>query len=223
MHVGLIGGIGPAATDLYYRGLIDAMKTSGAQLELTIVHADAPTLVKNFEARQPEVQAEIFLRLTHRLADAGAEAVAITSIGGHFCIEQFRPRSPLPTIDFIKEMNSHLAKQDYEKVGLLGTDTVMKTRFYGGINSTEVLVPDADTIDEIHRAYVGMALSASVTDEQRRIVTDAGKTLSDQGAETILLGGTDLFLVFDGQTPAFKTLDCARVHIDAIARKACGL
>ena len=80
MHIGLIGGIGPAATDLYYRGLIDAMKARGHVLDATIVHADAPTLVRNFEARQPEAQAEIFLRLADRLVGAGAKALAITSI-----------------------------------------------------------------------------------------------------------------------------------------------
>ena len=98
MHIGLIGGIGPAATDLYYRGLIDEMKRRSTPLEATIVHADAPTLVANFEARAPEVQASIFARLTERLKSAGAEAVAITSIGGHFCVNEFRPLSALPVL-----------------------------------------------------------------------------------------------------------------------------
>ncbi len=220
MHVGLIGGIGPAAADLYYRGLIDAMKVEGADLELTIAHADAPTLVRNFEARQPEAQAEIFLRLTDRLATAGADFVAITSIGGHFCIEQFQPRSPLPVINMIEAMNAHLATQGFKSVGLLGTDTVMTTRFYGGVTSTEILLPPPWVIDKVHRAYVDMALAAAVDAEQQKIFFDAGQALADRGAETILLGGTDLFLAFDGETVLFETLDCAGVHIDAIARAA---
>ena len=220
MHVGLIGGIGPAATDLYYRGLIDAMKVEDADLELTIAHADAPTLVRNFEARQPEAQAEIFLRLADRLAIAGADFVAITSIGGHFCIEQFQPRSPLPVINMIEAMNLHLATQGYKSVGLLGTDTVMRTRFYGGVKSTEILVPAPPVIDKVHRAYVDMALAAAVDAAQKKIFIDAGQALADRGAETILLGGTDLFLAFDGETVPFETLDCAGVHIDAIARAA---
>jgi len=220
VHVGLIGGIGPAATDLYYRGLIDAMKVEGADLELTIAHADAPTLVRNFEARQPETQAEIFLRLTDRLATAGADFVAITSIGGHFCIEQFQPRSPLPVINMIEAMNAHLATQGFKSVGLLGTDTVMRTRFYGGVTSSEILVPPPPVIDKVHRAYVDMALAASVDAEQQKIFFDAGQTLADRGAETILLGGTDLFLAFDGETVPFATLDCAGVHINAIAQAA---
>jgi len=220
VHLGLIGGIGPAATDLYYRGLIDAMKVEGADLELTIAHADAPTLVRNFEARQPEAQAQIFLRLADRLATAGADVVAITSIGGHFCIEQFQPRSPLPVINMIEAMNAHLATLGYKSVGLLGTDTVMKTNFYGGITSTDILVPPPSVIDKVHRAYVDMALAASVDAKQQKIFIDAGQALADRGAETILLGGTDLFLAFDGKTVPFGTLDCASVHIKAIAQAA---
>jgi len=220
MHIGLIVGIGPAATDLYYRGIIDAMKALGAPLELTIVHADAPTLVRNFEARQPEAQAKIFARLTERLADAGAKAMAITSIGGHFCIEQFRPLSPLPVIEIAAELDRHLADKGYSTVGLIGTDTVMATKFYGGLPSVEVLAPDAGEITRIHRHYVDLALSARVTEAQRQVFFEAGRALADRGAEVLLLGGTDLFLAFDGHDPGFATLDCATVHIAAIAREA---
>lgn len=222
MHVGLIGGIGPAATDLYYRGLVEAAKTRGADLEMTVVHADAPTLLRNFEARQPHAQAEIFLRLTERLAKAGARAVALTSIGGHFCMEQFRPLSPLPVIDLIGEMDAHLANSGLAQVGILGTDTVMATRFYGGLNSVSVLVPPPEVIDKVHRAYVDIALSAHVDRAQRRILLDAGREMAERGAETVLLAGTDLFLAFKDADPGFGTLDCAAEHIEAIARLACG-
>ena len=36
MHIGLIGGIGPAATDFYYRGLIDRHVAAGVPLDVTI-------------------------------------------------------------------------------------------------------------------------------------------------------------------------------------------
>lgn len=220
MHIGLIGGIGPAATDLYYRGLVDAMKARGAALEMTIVHADAPTLVRNFEGRDPHTQAKIFERLTHRLKDAGAEAMAITSIGGHFCAREFRPLSPLPVIDFMEEMDRHLSARGYSKVGLLGTDTAMATGFYGGVKAVEILAPEGDMLARVHRNYVDMALAAKVTDAQRQVFFQAGRDLTARGAEVILLGGTDFFLAFDGQAPGFEILDCAQVHIEAIAREA---
>jgi aspartate racemase len=220
MHIGLIGGIGPAATDLYYRGLIDAMKGLNSELQLTIAHADAPTLLRNFEAKQPDIQAEIYLGLTQRLAIAGAEVVAITSIGGHFCIEEFRPLSPLPIIDLIATMDSFLADQKFFNVGLIGTNTVMRTKFYGGIKSSNVLTPTEEEIDTIHQAYVGMALTAKVNQQQSDIMFAAGQNLVNRGVEVVLLGGTDLFLAFDDQNPGYKTIDCAKVHIDAIAQQA---
>jgi aspartate racemase len=47
MHVGLIGGIGVAATEFYYRGLIARHEKSGIALDLTIVHADVNELTQN--------------------------------------------------------------------------------------------------------------------------------------------------------------------------------
>ncbi|HJU09471.1 MAG TPA: hypothetical protein VJ728_01275, partial [Candidatus Binataceae bacterium] len=101
MHIGLIGGIGPAATDFYYRRLISTFARKNATLELTIVHADTPTLVKNLTRNDAAAQTAIFKRLTHRLVSATAECVGITSIAGHFCIDDFKVVSPLPIVDMI--------------------------------------------------------------------------------------------------------------------------
>jgi aspartate racemase len=36
----------------------------------------------------------------------------------------------------------------------------------------------------------------------------------------ILLGGTDLFLAFQGADCGFPVLDCAEVHVEAIYRRS---
>ena len=46
MHVGLIGGIGPAATEHYYRGLIERHAKSNTTLDLTIVQLTCVSLRK---------------------------------------------------------------------------------------------------------------------------------------------------------------------------------
>lgn len=97
MHIGMIVGIGPAATDFYYRSLIRRMADQGVALELTMVHADAPTLLRNQEAGQTRAQVEIYEKLTRRLKESGASAVAVTSVAGHFCIDEFADVSSLPS------------------------------------------------------------------------------------------------------------------------------
>ena len=45
---------------------------------------------------------------------------------------------------------------------------------------------------------------------------EAGRALCEkQGADVVLLGGTDLFLAFDGFDPGFPVIDAALVHVDA--------
>ena len=102
MHIGLIGGIGPAATEFYYRGLIDRHAKAGTTPDLTIVHADVRDMAANLASGAAQKQADIFVRLLQRLAAAGAELAAVTSMGGHFCIREleechvYRP-NPGPT------------------------------------------------------------------------------------------------------------------------------
>ena len=45
----MIGSIGPAATDYYYRRLIASFAGRNAPLEMTIAHADTRTLLSNLE------------------------------------------------------------------------------------------------------------------------------------------------------------------------------
>jgi aspartate racemase len=221
MHLGLVGGIGPAATDYYYRGLIRSLAESGKDLELTIAHADTPTLLGNLERGDRAAQVAIFSELVGRLEAAGARAAAITSIAGHFCIEELKNVSPLPVIDMLGEVDVAMQDRNLKKVGLIGTRQVMESRFYGGLSSGDVVVPGEPDLERVHQSYVAMATAGQVTDTQRQILFSAGRLLcEDHSAEAVMLGGTDLFLAFDGQDCGFELVDCANIHINALARAA---
>ena len=221
MHIGLIGGIGPAATDFYYRRLISTFASKKAALELTIVHADTPTLLGNLASNDAATQVAIFMKLTNRLAAAGAECVAITSIAGHFCIDAFKASSVLPVVDMISEVNRAIEQRGFERIGILGTRTVMETRLYGGVPSVEVVPPSGQDLEDVHQAYVAMAASGIVTDAQRAVFAAASKRLlKESGVEAIMLGGTDLALAFNEPDTDFPLIDCAGIHADAIAKLA---
>jgi aspartate racemase len=222
MHIGLIGGIGPAATDAYYRRLIAAFAAKQATLELTIAHADTPTLVKNLAGDDKAAQAAIYIRLAKRLATAGAECVVVTSIGGHFCIEAFKPVSPLPVVDMIVEVRRAMEKRGLKRVGILGTRTVMESRFYGALPSVEIIVPEGQELSDVHEAYIAMAAAGVVTDAQRSVFDAASRRLLDNGAQAIMLGGTDLALVYDEATSKVPVIDCVSIHVDAIVQLATG-
>jgi aspartate racemase len=192
-------------------------------MELTIVHADVGELSRNAAAGDAQKQAQIFAKLVRRLASAGAEAAAITSIGGHFCVRELVALSPIPILSAIPEIAGRIRRQGLKTVGLLGTETVMRTRLYGGISSASVVVPEGDALDKVHRIYIAMALSGKVTDQARAELFSVGHSLCrDRGAEVVLLAGTDLFLAFDGRSCGFPVADCAEIHMDALHRASVG-
>jgi len=220
VHIGLIGGIGVAATIVYYQRLTAAVEAAGGTLELTIVHTDVHELIRNNldDDRQP--QAEIYARLIDRLAAAGCDCAAITSLGGHFCFDETVPLSALPLVSAVTPLDRFFAANKLRTVGLLGTRVVMRTRLYGQLERTRAVVPD-DRIDEIGQTYQDMAVAGQCSNTQRQMFIEAGRQMvCDQGADAVVLAGTDLNLAFDGQDPGYRVIDALDVHVDLLARLA---
>ncbi len=220
MHIGLIGGIGPAATLVYYEALVAQMRTRGVPLEMTLVQAQASDLVRNNVEGHVNAQAAIYADLIDRLKAAGCDCAAITSIGGHFCFAETRARANLPLISAIAPLDAYFASQGLKKVGLLGTVRVMETKLYGALAQTEAVVPEAN-LAEIGKTYTDTAVSGVCTDAQRALFFEAGaRMVEDQGAEAIVLAGTDLGLAFHGQDPGYRVIDALDVHVDVLAKLA---
>jgi len=223
MHIGLIGGIGPAATEFYYRKLAKAYSAANRVMDLSIVNADTPTLLNNLNKDARLEQAQIFLGFVERLQAAGADFAVVTSLAGHFCIDELERISPLPILNAIPVLDKFFAKQGLSRIGLLGTQTVLQSRLYGGVQSVDIVAPTGADLERTHDHYVDMATAGSATDVHRKFFTTLGQRLcSEQGADAIALAGTDLFLVFDGSEFGFPVIDCAQVHIDAIISKSMG-
>ncbi|MCV3273913.1 aspartate/glutamate racemase family protein [Roseobacter sp. WL0113] len=222
MHLGLIGGIGPAATVAYYQRLTARLREMGHALDLTIVNADAGTLVRNNRTDARQAQAEIYAELIGRLKAAGADCAAITSLGGHFCYAETEAISPLPLISAVAPLDVYFVAQGLGTLGLLGTDVVMRTQLYGQLTRTTAVAPQENR-EEIGRAYIDMALRGHCTDDDRTLFFEAGRRMvADQGAEAIILAGTDLNLAFDGHDPGYKVIDALDVHVALLADLAAG-
>ncbi|MCX7890150.1 MAG: aspartate/glutamate racemase family protein [Rhodobacteraceae bacterium] len=222
MHLGLIGGIGPAATVVYYQRLTAEMARRKARLELTIVQADIHELIANNLADRRAEQAAIYARLIDRLSAAGADCAAITSLGGHFCFAETRAIASLPLVSAVEPLDAHFAARGIRRVGLLGTRVVMRTRLYGQLARTGAVALD-DEIEVLGQAYQEMAVAGTCTPEWRALFLDAGRRLiDDHGAEAIVLAGTDLNLAFDGAEPGYPVIDALDVHVAVLADLASG-
>ena len=217
MHIGLIGGIGVAATIVYYQRLTKAVAARGAgRLDLTIAHGDIQELIRNNLADRREEQAAAFLPLVERLKRAGCDYVALTSLGAHFCFAELETRSPVPLISGVAPLDAYFASQGIGKIGLLGTRVVMRTRLYGQLAQTQAIALDAE-IETIGQTYQDVAVAGICATAQRALFLDAGRRMMATGAEAIVLAGTDLNLAFDGQEPGYPVIDALDVHVAALA------
>ncbi|GAB5436532.1 aspartate/glutamate racemase family protein [Falsiruegeria mediterranea] len=222
MHIGLIGGIGPAATAAYYLKLSDRCRAAGVPLDLTIVNTDIQVLARNAQADRRDDQARVYADVITRLAASGAEVAAITSIGGSFCEDETRAMSSLPLISAFGALDDHFANQGIASVGILGTETVMQSHLYGRMEKTRTVVPDGQ-IAEVGQAYVETALAGRANDAQRDLFFTAGRRMVDEmGADAVVLAGTDLGLAFDGQDPGYPVIDTIDVHVDQLFLLASG-
>lgn len=218
MHIGLIGGIGPAATVAYYERLTRRVRDAGGRLELTIAHANVADLVANQRADDRATQAQVYAALIGRLAAAGADCAAITSLGGHYCYAETAAISPLPLVSGIAPLDDAFVRRGLRRVGILGIETVMRTRLFGQLVRTEAVAADTD-LAVLGATYQGIAVSGVCTDGQRTMIVEAGRRMvEDQGAEAIVLAGTDLGLVFTPDLdPGYPTIDALDVHVELLA------
>ena len=222
MHIGLIGGIGVAATIVYYQRLTAAVERLGGELDLTISHGDIQTLIRNNLADDRAPQAEIFARQIDSLKGAGCDCVALTSLGAHYCVDEMNALSSLPVVSGVAPLDDYFAGQGIGRIGLLGTRVAMRTRLYGQLRKTAAVALDAE-IEDLGQTYQDMAVSGTCTGDQRRRMIGAGQQMVDElGAEAVVLAGTDLNLAFDNQTPGYTVIDALDVHVSVLADLATG-
>ncbi len=123
----------------------------------------------------------------------------------------------------LAEVDEAIRNRGLNRVGILGTRTVMETRFYSGISTAEVITPAGQAMDDVHAAYVSMAASGQVSSFQRAVFDSACNwLLQEAGVDAIMLGGTDLALVYEEGHTDFSVVDCAAIHVGAIVRQAIG-
>lgn len=220
--LGLIGGLGPSATVHYYRDLVAAIEKQARVPRLLVTHADIARIYAAVGAEDFDGLARYLADLTAALAAGGAEFTAIVAATPHICAPQLAALSPLPLIDMLDEVAAVLRAKGLKRVALLGTRFTIETRMFGRLGGIETVMPQADEIARIHALYteiVGGRSSPALLEEMRGF---ARTFVTRDGAESVLLAGTDLSPLLDESNCDFPLIDCARVHIDAIVRKMVG-
>jgi aspartate racemase len=219
--IGLLGGLGVGAAMHYYRKLAEAHDREHRTLDLVMVHAEASRIFEYAAADDREGMARYLAAFIDRLNAAGAELAVIPAVTPHFCIRELLAISPLPVLNLFDPLTRELAARSLKRVSLFGTRFVIESDLFGMADGVEVIQPRQDEVEYIHRTYVEIVQKGAGTEEQYKSLTDLALTLCKRdGAEAIVLAGTDLALLFNENNIEFPYVDCAALHIEAILQSA---
>ncbi len=217
--MGIIGGLAVGATVHYYRELVKACEEQGRPPQLLIVHADVRRVLADVQAGRLTELAVYLAGFLRQLEAGGAEVAAIPSVTTHACIQELLPLSPLPLVNLLDVIRKELRARGLRRVAVFGTRFTIETGIFGALRDVDVVALRPEELDYVHDTYMQMAIEGVGSNIQREGLTALAHTLVErEGAEAILLAGTDLALVFSESNTDFPHVDCAGVHVREMVR-----
>lgn len=220
--LGIVGGIAPESTVDYYRQIIAlyrAQRRDGGYPNILINSIDLKEMLALIGVgKLPEVT-EYLLAAVVKLAAAGADFGLFASNTPHLVFEEIRQRSPLPLVSIVEATCEAALALGLGKVGLLGTRFTMQGGFYPKVFSAhriEVVVPSSDEQEYVHNRYMGELVHGVYrADTREQLLTIVERLRSQEGIQGLILGGTELPLLFrDGAQADIPVLDTTRIHVE---------
>ena len=222
--LGLIGGTGPESTIICCRELEDKVceAKGGAYFPpMTIESLSVYRVLGYCQNQDLDGLAAYLLSGIQSLAAAGADAAVFTGITPHIVYGRIAEKSPIPIISMVETSCDYLREHGYGRAALLGTVPTMREGFFrdalaqAGI---EALVPTASEQDciggKIERELERGIVKPETIEGMKGI---AQRLVDEEGAQAVILGCTELPLVFDHIEFGVPTVDVMRVHIDRLA------
>ncbi len=209
--IGILGGMGPLATANLFEKIIlhtDA-HTDQEHLHIVIDNNTAipdrtKAILHGGENPLPYLKESVL-----RLVNAGAEVIAIPCNTSHYFYDALCAQSPVPILNMIALTREEMAAHGIRRAALLATDGAIQTGVYQKVfegSGIELLTPDEAGQKEVMRViYDG--IKSGTTDFDTSALQAVLDDLLLQGAETFILGCTELPLAFTQYHLSYPTED----------------
>ena len=221
--LGLIGGVGPESTIPYYKGILNGVKERIGKPYLppmTIESLSCFEVIRMSSEGDTDGLTHYLLSGIRNLAAAGAEVGALACNTGHLVFDELQKQSPIPLISIVEAACNETIQRRYHKVGLLGTSATMKTDFFkspfrkAGI---EVMIPTAEECTYISDCILNELEIGIVNDQTAaQIIHIMERMAAEQKIDAVILGCTELPLLFEGCVTPVPLLDTMQIHIKTL-------
>jgi len=212
--IGLIGGMSWESSAEYYRLINEEVKQRlgglhSAKCVLYSVDFDEIEICQR--NGEWEKAGQILADAAYRLQLAGADFIVICTNTMHKVVDQIQARINIPLLHIADIAAQKVLSCGIKTVGLLGTQYTMEQNFYKSrleARGIKVLIPkESDRVIVNTVIYNELCLGKIVEESRakfKRIIED----LTEQGAEGIILGCTEIGLLVkpeDSTVPLFDT------------------
>ena len=221
--IGVLGGMSNQATGEYYRLLNRKLNDrlggwdNGEIVIVSVNFGNIEAFVRN--DRWGKARAYLANKVD-RLERAGADLVICVSNTMHRVVEPIMAERKTPFIHIADPTGEALRKAGINRVGLLGTMPVMKSLKlrdrYRERFGTEVVAPTEADKEIVDRIIFNELVRGELREESKREYLRIVGELRERGAEGVILGCTEIFLLISqDDLPGFPVFDTTELHVQA--------
>lgn len=224
-QVGILGGMGPMATCDLMKKVIE-MTDAHSDQEHIHVCVDCNTQIPDRTAAilgNGEDPVPQMVRSAVKLQDMGADVLIMPCNTAHYFYDRITPFVDIPILHMLKETAKEAKRQGIHTVGLLATDGTIQSGVYKTAFDSEgisVITPSA----EGQKAVMEIIYDGIKGNNYKLDLTAFNNTLDDllaRGAETLILGCTELPIAFQVFSIEKPNIDPTAVLAAAAVRFAC--
>ncbi|MFI0454257.1 aspartate/glutamate racemase family protein [Actinomadura sp. 6N118] len=225
--IGILGGMGPAATADFFAKLVSTTPGSSDQEHLRTVIWSDPTIPDRTEALLgggPDPTPWL-LDGSRILREAGATVIAIPCNTAHAFVPRIVDHVGLPIVHMIGEVARHLTTLSprVHTAGLLATSGTVRAGLYqewlDGFGIRLVL-PDAVSQDREVMTAIRAVKAGTRDDMTTALLARAAQRLTERGAQAVIAGCTEIPLGLPADAVDVPLIDPALVLAQALVRRA---
>lgn len=217
--IGIIGGMGPAATIKMQQQIFDATVAKNDQDHVPVITYSFPQMPDRTQAILYGGQSPVpdLQRVAKVLEDGGASALLMPCNTAHYFIEDVRAAVSIPVIDMIEETAKFIFDTYGDvKVGLLATNGTVLSGIYQDRLSKygiDLVIPDEIEQETLvmDSIYGEQGVKAGFSDEPAKLLQLAVDQLLKKGAQIIIGGCTEIPLVLKEEDIGMAVVDPSKI------------
>jgi len=224
--VGIIGGLGPAATCEFYSRIIAHTPATTDQEHLHVIIDSCPQTPDRTASLLDDGESPLpwLVRSARRLEAAGAELLAIPCVTAHAWMDELCSETSAEIVSLLDAVADAIgALPDVKRVGLLATDGTIEADIFAPLRDRwELLAPtDGEQRCVMEGVYGPDGVKAvGATEVSKALLVRAAWGLIDRGAQVVVAGCTEIPLALtDGDVPV-PVLDTLDVLAQAVVGRA---